>query len=139
METNEREIEDLIKKTGLKATRQRQEVLGVILKNPNTPLSIDELVELLPEGFDRVTAYRIVNSFAEKGMLEKVNHLSNNLKVILAPSLKKQHQHLVTCRLCGSTFTANICVQPGWREKLANLGFSDVSHNLSFSGICANH
>ena len=133
------DIETLLRKAGLRATRPRHEVLKIILENPNTPMSIDELVELLPKGFDRVTAYRIVNSFAEKGLLEKINHLSNTLKVILSPRLREKHQHLVTCRLCGSTYTANICVQPGWREKLTRLGFTNVSHNLSFTGVCADH
>ncbi len=139
LQVSEREIDELLKNAQLRATRHRHEVLKIILENPNTPMSIDELVEHLPEGFDRVTAYRIVNSFAEKGLLEKINHLSNTLKVILSPSLRKKHMHLVTCRLCGSTYTANICVQPGWREKLARLGFSNVSHNLSFTGVCGNH
>lgn len=139
MSSEKSEVEVLLKKSGLRITGQRREVLAKILEYPNTPLSIDDLVSMLSDGFDRVTAYRIVNSFANKGLVEKVNHLTNNLKVILAPSLKKKHQHIVTCRVCGSTYTAKICVQPGWRDQLARLGFTDVSHNLSFSGVCGAH
>ena len=133
------DIDQLIRQAGLRLTKTRREVLKVVSANPYTPLSIDDLVDLLPDDFDRVTAYRIINSFAEKGLLEKVNHLSNTLKVILAPRLTNKHQHLVTCRLCGSTLTSNVCVESDWQEKLAALGFTDVSHNLSFTGVCADH
>ena len=124
---------------GLRATRQRQDVLQVLRDNPNTPLSVDELVDELPRGFDRVTAYRIVNTLAEKGLVEKVNHLSNNLKVLLSPSLNKRHEHLITCRICGTSSTAKVCVEPKWQDKLSRLGFSNVSHNLSFTGVCEKH
>jgi len=139
LKSGDHEINELLKEVGLRVTRQRQEVLELLLMNSSTPLSIDEITSKLSHGFDRVTTYRIINSFTEKGLLEKVNHISNNLKVVVSPRLKKKHQHLVTCRLCGSTYTANICVQPGWQEKIARMGFKDVSHNLSFTGICANH
>ena len=133
------DIDNMIKKAGLRLTSPRRQVLRVIMKNPNKPLSIDELLTLLPANFDRVTAYRIINCFADKGLVEKINYMSNNLKVVVSPRLRKTHKHIVTCRICGSTFTAGVCVQADWREKLSGLGFTDVSHNLSFSGICSNH
>ena len=123
----------------MKATRHRQEVLRVLLENPNTPMSVDELVNCLQDNFDRVTAYRILNCFADAGLAERVTHHSNTLRFTLAPNQTNKHQHLITCRLCGSTMTARICVQPSWQEKLARLGFTDVSHNLSFTGICSEH
>lgn len=139
MEKKSIDIEAILKKAGLRATKQRVEILSIILKNPNSPMSINDLVDHLPDGFDKVTAYRIINSFTEKGLLEKINHLTNNLKVILSPSLMEGHRHIITCRVCGTTYTADICVEPGWREQLSELGFKEVSHNLSFTGVCAKH
>ena len=133
------DITALLKNAGLRVTRHRQDVLKTLFDNPNNPLSIDELVECMDSGFDRVTAYRIVNCFTERGLAERVTHLSNIVRYTLAPSLAKKHEHLVTCRVCGSTLTAKICVQSGWQDKLARLGFKDVSHNLSFTGICSHH
>lgn len=133
------EVENHLRNAGLRVTRQRKEVLELLIKNSNTPLSIDEITAELSDGFDRVTTYRIINSFTEKGLVEKVNHLSNNLKVTLSPRLKNKHLHLVTCRVCGSTFTANICVQAGWKKKIEKMGFKDISHSLSFTGVCSAH
>ena len=67
-------VTTLLKNAGLRATRRRQQVLKVLLDNPNDPMSIDELVDQLEPGFDRVTAYRIVNCLAENGIAEKVSH-----------------------------------------------------------------
>lgn len=135
----EDETKAILKNVELRATRHRQEVLQVLLEHPTTPMTIDQLVERLPKNFDRVTAYRIVNTFAENGLVEKNSQMSNTMKVMLAPDLIKRHKHLVTCRICGSAYTVNICVQAGWRQKLSRLGFTNISHNLSFSGVCANH
>ncbi len=132
-------IDLVIKNGGLKVTRTRKEVLQVLFDHINNPLSIDEILEKLPEGFDRVTAYRVIHDFADHGIIEKLNHLSSHLKVLLSPKLKKNHHHIVTCRICGNTVTANICVQAGWQEKLSHLGFKDLSHHLSFSGVCSQH
>jgi len=46
---------------------------------------------------------------------------------------------LMSKRLLKSAFAAELNVQSGWREKLARLGFQDVSHNLTFTGVCADH
>lgn len=133
------DVETLLKNAGLRATRQRQKVLKVLFDNPNNPMTIDELVDQLGEGFDRVTAYRIVNCLSENGIAEKVSHLSNTVKVTLSPSLQSHHEHLVTCRLCGSVSTVQVCVQSDWQDKLSHLGFKDISHSLSFTGVCAKH
>lgn len=139
MRIKEVDINNILRNVQLRATRHRQEVLQVLLENPTTPMSIDQLVERLPKKFDRVTAYRIVNAFAEHGLVEKVSQLSNTVMVILSPDLVKKHEHLVTCRICGSVSTVKICVQPGWRQELDRLGFTQISHNLSFTGVCSNH
>ena len=134
------EFLDVLKKIGLRATRQRLSLLKVVYDNPEIPMSIDELLSHLDDDFDRVTVYRIVECFTEKGLLEKVHHVSNSVKVVLSPNfIKGKHQHLVTCRICGSTYKASICLQPGWQDKLKGLGFKELSHNLTFSGVCANH
>lgn len=129
----------LLKKAGLKVTRHRQKALDILLANPDTPVSIDEMVERMDHDLDRVTAYRILNCFNELGLIERVTHLSNKLKFVLSPGQVKKHRHLVTCRLCGATVTAYACVQSGWQDELESLGFQEVSHNLSFTGICSDH
>ena len=139
MEKSATMLVEMIKKFGLRVTQQRVLVLKQFFDRPNNPMSVDELLVSLPSGFDRVTAYRIVNCLADKGIVEKTGHFSNTLKFILSPSVQQKHEHLVTCRVCGLTTIVRTCVQSGWRNKLDHLGFTDVSHNLSFTGVCAAH
>ena len=122
--------EQILKSKGMKSTLQRKKVLDFLIQNDEQAFSIDELVANLAGNFDRVTAYRIINVFSKKGLLEKINHIDNSLKVILSPKVKHSHRHLVTCRICGDTVVANVCVQNNWQQKISNLGFKDISLSL---------
>ena len=102
-------------------------------------MSIDEVNDKTESVINRVTVYRVINCFAENGIIEKVHHNSNLVKVVLSPEHKDSHEHIVTCRICGDSYTTHICVEPGWKKNLERLGFKNVSHNLSFNGICSNH
>ena len=131
--------EKILKEFDLKVTKRRKEFLEFLLKFPETAFSIDEIVSRLKVDFDRVTAYRIIEAFSEKGILQKVSLFSNIIKVIISPKINDSHKHLISCRFCGITFTTSACVQEGWRDKISKLGFKDISHNLTFSGVCQNH
>lgn len=61
----------ILKNHGIKATSTREEVLQVFL-NCEKVLNLQEISGSLDAGFDRVTLYRILNSFENNGIIHKV-------------------------------------------------------------------
>ena len=64
-------IENLLREHQLKSTPQRLAVLKVFLEN-NKVLNLASLNKLLEKNFVRITLYRTLNSFEEKGLIHKI-------------------------------------------------------------------
>ncbi len=58
-----------------------------------TALSHQNIEELVGEEFDRVTIYRTLTSFEEKGILHKVPDRAGQTKYALCESNCQEHQH----------------------------------------------
>jgi Fur family ferric uptake transcriptional regulator len=95
---------DLLKKAGLKVTKNREELIQV-LQNSHKPLSHQEIMELLPtdKNWDRVTIYRALSDLEEKNIIKTL--LSGDrvtffeLKETIHHS--ENHAHLV-CDICST-------------------------------------
>lgn len=61
-----------IKNSGLRITDGRISILGFFEKNAGLGLSIHDLLSVFSEDLDKVTLYRTLHSFEEKGLIHKV-------------------------------------------------------------------
>lgn len=98
----------LLKSNGLKITQPRLRVLEIISQK-NVAISQPELEKILGTEIDRVTLYRILSSFEEKGILHKVFDLNGTATYAIC-SVKcsanhhhDQHVHFI-CSVCNSVF-----------------------------------
>lgn len=98
----------LLKRNGLKITQPRLRVLEIISQK-NTAISQPELEKFLGSEIDRVTLYRILSSFDDKGILHKVFDLNGTATYAIcsircsADHHHDQHVHFI-CSVCNSVF-----------------------------------
>ncbi|MFZ4261964.1 Fur family transcriptional regulator [Sphingobacterium sp. HJSM2_6] len=102
------EFNQILKANQLKVTQPRLRVLEVI-STKSTAISQPELERILGNDIDRVTLYRILSSFEEKGILHKVFDLQGTATYAFcshkcsADHHHDQHVHFI-CSVCNSVF-----------------------------------
>ena len=100
-------VDKLLRDHGLKKTTTRKQVLDIYL-NTNYALAVSDIEEVLGDGVDRVTLYRTMSTFEEKGLLHKVYNDDGKLKFSLCSQGCSSHEHHDNhlhfhCRKCGKT------------------------------------
>ncbi len=132
----ENSTEQVLKKHGLKNTRQRNVVLEEFFKS-NNALSQPELEKRLKGEMDRVTLYRILSSFEESGILHSIldrqgtmNYASCNASCSAAHH-HDEHLHF-NCDNCHKIFCLDVKIPA------VNLpaGFQVAQLSLTATGLC---
>lgn len=148
-----RTAELIFQQAGLKSTVSRLEVTAVLAQN-NDPLTHQDLLKLLPDSFDRVTLYRVLDWLLQNKVIHRIAgedrawrfqlnaSVGNNIQYSKSATLSKnktlnQHSHAhFQCGNCGKVFCLND-VHP----KLTNdipADFVVDSIELNIKGKCAN-
>jgi len=92
----------ILEKVGIKPTKHRLAVLQV-LGTASHPLTAQDVFDALQacRTINRVTVYRILESFVEGGVVDKISAGDRSFRYGLAPNENHpQHAHFY-CRLCG--------------------------------------
>ncbi len=100
-------IENILSTHNLRKTTCREDVLNLFLKR-NIALSSSDIELEIGVDFDRVTLYRTVKTFLDKGILHKVLDDSGSSKYALchASCIHQEHHHQhvhFKCIVCGNT------------------------------------
>ena len=106
-------VENLLRKKKLRLTSFRNEVLNVFLNSPNA-VSINDIEDKLKQ-FDRITLYRTLKTFKEKGLIHEIVMPGDIKKLALCPdtspslnhSHKDQHMHF-RCKECENIFCLDL-------------------------------
>ena len=128
---------EVLKKNKIKMTRQRIDVLELIIKL-QTMFSAYKLHEKLKDNMDLVTIYRILNLFKEKKIIREVLSDRDERIFELACIHNPVHPHF-HCRNCGKMF----CL-PELSDQAREIIAGDYSSfliediSLQFFGICDN-
>ncbi|MFC6098624.1 Fur family transcriptional regulator [Olivibacter domesticus] len=101
-------FENILRKHSLKVTHPRLKVLEKIF-NKDTATSQPELEKSIGEDIDRVTLYRVLNIFEEKGIIHKVFDLHGTATYAICSTRCTTHQHHdehvhFTCSTCNSVY-----------------------------------
>lgn len=102
----------LLEEFGLRKTGCRLEVLQQFLGH-DFALSHADLEKALGNSYDRVTIYRTLYSFEEKGLIHSINDVSGAGKFALCKNDScSEHRHQdnhihFTCRSCSQTYCLN--------------------------------
>lgn len=133
----ERQFEGLLQKNQLKVTGPRMGVLKIIADR-DSAISQPALEKLMGSDVDRVTLYRILKTFEEKGIVHKVMDVDGTANYAIcspgctAEAHHDEHFHF-NCRKCKQVFCLNDLQLPFLRIPA---GFTAEAVNLIITGVC---
>jgi Fur family ferric uptake transcriptional regulator len=133
---NNYQFEDMLDKHQLKKTAPRLRVLSMMYSK-NTATSQPDLENVMHD-IDRVTLYRILNIFEEKGIIHKVFDLDGTANYAVCHSDCHAHHHHdehvhFNCTVCKNVYCLNELSLPS--ITLPD-GFKSESFTLYASGLC---
>ncbi|MBS1917855.1 MAG: transcriptional repressor [Bacteroidetes bacterium] len=131
------QIEDILKRNQLSVTSGRVKILELFLGSAGA-LSHGDIEKKAGERFDRVTVYRTLQVFLEKGIIHNIPTSDNSIRYALckdnchAGHHHDNHIHFV-CNDCGNTICLeNVTIPPVKLPK----GFTSTQVDVVVSGIC---
>ncbi|MCX2430289.1 MULTISPECIES: Fur family transcriptional regulator [unclassified Pedobacter] len=131
------QYEDLLVKNGLKRTGARLQVLD-ILSHRDSATSQPYLENVVGKEIDRVTLYRILKTFEEKGIIHRVLDNQGTANYAICSNSCSEHDHHdehvhFNCSKCLQVYCLDEVKIPSLKiEK----GFKIEDMNLVVSGIC---
>jgi len=130
-------IGDILRNSQLSVTSGRKKILELFLNDAGA-LSHGDIEKKAGEKFDRVTIYRTLQVFLEKGIIHNIPTTDNSILYALckddcsAGHHHDNHIHFV-CKHCGSTVCLEDVSIPS--VKLPK-GFTSTQIDVVVSGIC---
>lgn len=129
--------ESILSDKKLRITSSRKAVIDYFLANRHA-LTQPELERELEHSCDRVTIYRILDSFLEHGILHKVPDLEGTQKFALCDSCSDHHHHdehvHFKCTVCGRTECLDEIPMP---EVKLPTDYTVTEWSMLLQGVCA--
>lgn len=133
-------IESSLKTSNLRQTEAREAVLSVFLGGQYA-LAHSDIEHKLADKFDRVTIYRTLKTFVDKGLIHKVLDDVGGMKYAICKeecnTVEHHHNHdhvHFKCNSCGQT----TCLEKVIIPKIdLPIGYQKQEMNLLVQGICA--
>ncbi len=133
------DVSDLLRSHGLKRTPIRTEILELFLDHEYA-LMASEIEAKMQTSHDRVTVYRALTSFEEKGIIHRASEDWQGIKFALSnhecmnETHSDKHAHMV-CEICGQTYCLeSVSIPPITVSE--DISINKVS--LVLSGVCKN-
>jgi Fur family transcriptional regulator, ferric uptake regulator len=128
----------ILKDFKLRSTPSRAAILQAFLTH-HFALSHSDVEKEVPSSFDRVTVYRTLKTFLDKGLIHKVLDDAGGMKYALCneacSTANHHHDHVhFKCTQCGQTNCLQVEI-PG--IKLPK-GYRAREVNLLIQGVCGN-
>jgi Fur family ferric uptake transcriptional regulator len=133
------EISNILKNSQLSITDNRLKILELFQKNSKA-LSHADIERLSGEHFDRVTIYRTLQTFVDKGIIHTIPTADNSIMYALCKEACSEghhhddHVHFL-CEKCGTTYCLDNIIMP---EVNVPKGFSVHQTNVLVNGVCKN-
>ncbi|HKP32485.1 MAG TPA: Fur family transcriptional regulator [Chitinophagaceae bacterium] len=130
--------DNILKKNQLSITESRMKILGLFL-NHTGALAHADIERNAGEKFDRVTVYRTLQTFVEKGIIHSIPTADNSIRYALCKDdcadghHHDNHVHFV-CTNCQKTICLDDVTVP---EVRLPKGFTVEQQEMVVSGICA--
>jgi Fur family transcriptional regulator, ferric uptake regulator len=136
--SEEFKIADLLRRSHLSVTDSRKKILSLFLQSPDA-LSHGDIEKKAGEKFDRVTVYRTLQAFVEKGIIHTIPTPDNSVLYALCKGCGEGHHHddhvHFVCDNCGTTICLDDVVSP--RIDLPK-GYTARSVQVVINGVCKN-
>lgn len=131
------QIKQILKDHSLRHTQGRADIISVFL-NKNVAISHSDIESEMDSQYDRVTIYRTLKSFLEKGLIHKVLDDTGTMHYALCDDacseVAHRHDHIhFKCNDCGETTCLENVHIP---EVKLPKGFSYGESNYLITGTC---
>jgi len=135
----ETKIASLLKRSDLSVTESRRKILHLFLEQPGA-LAHGDIERKAGEKFDRVTVYRTLQAFVEKGIIHTIPTADNSIRYALCKdecSGGHHHDHHIhfMCDNCGNTYCLDDVVTP---EIKLPKGYTASHVEVVVEGVCKN-
>lgn len=135
----ETRIASLLKRSDLSVTESRRKILHLFLEQPGA-LAHGDIEKKAGEKFDRVTVYRTLQAFVEKGIIHTIPTADNSIRYALCKddcAGGHHHDHHIhfMCDQCGNTYCLDDVVTP---EIKLPKGYTASHVEVVVEGICKN-
>ena len=133
----EKKIDELLRKSQLSVTGGRRKILELFIQHDGA-LSHSDIEKKAGEKFDRVTVYRTLQAFVEKGLIHSIPTPDNSIRYALCKEdcsgghHQDDHVHFI-CNHCGNTVCLEEVVIP---EIRLPRGYQAQQVEMLVSGIC---
>ncbi len=133
------EVAEILKRNQLSVTGSRRKILELFHQS-NSALAHADIEKEVREKFDRVTIYRTLQTFVEKGIIHTIPTASDSIRYALChEDCTEGHHHdnhlHFLCDNCGSTYCLDNITTP---EVKLPKGFKVNRVDVVVSGICKN-
>lgn len=110
-----RRLNDILRPRQLSSTESRRQILALFL-NSRDALTHGDIEKAMGAAFDRVTIYRTLQTFEEKGIIHAIPTADNSIKYALCKECSNGHHHdehvHFICTSCGKTICLDDVVSP---------------------------
>ena len=136
------DFKKILKKKGLKVTRQRLVVLEVLAENPQKHLTAEEIYERVKAenpDIGLATVYRTVQLLLELELIERINLDDGFVRYEIGDTQGREHHrhhHLICLRCGGVTAFQKDMLEALETGVQAALGFQVTDHEVKLYGIC---
>ena len=128
---------DILKGSSLSVTSSRKAILDIFLGSDNALAHQD--IENIAKKYDRVTIYRTLQTFLEKGIIHSIPTTDNIIKYALCSDMcittghhHDNHVHFL-CNKCGRTECLDDVIIP---TVVLPIGYSMNEINMVVNGTC---
>jgi len=130
-------IEAILKRNQLSVTGSRKKILQLFLAEPGA-LAHGDIEKKAGEKFDRVTVYRTLQTFVDKGIIHTIPTADNSIRYALCKDNCSEGEHQdhhihFLCTNCGNTYCLDDVVTPD--IKLPK-GYAAIHTEVVVEGIC---
>jgi Fur family ferric uptake transcriptional regulator len=131
------EVNDILRRNNLSVTESRKKILNLFL-NITGALAHGDIEKKAGEKFDRVTVYRTLQTFVEKGIIHIIPTTDNAVLYALCKNECTEGNHNdnhihFTCGQCGTTFCLEEIAVP---EIKFPKGFAARDVEIIANGTC---
>ena len=129
-------LNEILRRKNLSITDSRKKILSLFLDSPDA-LAHGDIEKKAGEKFDRVTVYRTLQTFVEKGIIHTIPTSDNSVRYALCKDCKEGHHHddhvHFQCTNCEKTICLDDVVSPD-----INLpyGYSAENVQVVINGTC---
>jgi Fur family ferric uptake transcriptional regulator len=132
-------INTILKRNSLSVTGSRTKILQLFLEQPGA-LAHGDIEKKAGEKFDRVTIYRTLQTFVDKGIIHTIPTADNSIRYALCKdecSEGHHHDHHIhfVCNTCNNTYCLDDVVTP---EIKLPKGYQAGHVEVVVEGICKN-